>query len=171
MDGRILIGQVSGAHGIRGDVKIHSYAESRDLYAPGETILLTLENGMCHEFVIQSAHGQSRGIRLHLESVDTRTQAEKLAGAFVFVDQDRLPGLEADVYYWFELIGLEVQDVDGRILGHLSDIIPTPGNDVYVVNGETDGKPTEILLPAVAAVIREIDIENGIMRVDPPEGL
>lgn len=171
VDGCILIGRVSGAHGIRGDLKVKSWAESMALYASGEPLELVLENGTRRTVTIAAAHPHGQGIRLHLKSVETRTQAEALAGAFVYVDQKRLPIPDADDYYWFQLKGLSVQDMTGRFLGHLSDIIPTPGNDVYVVCGEVDGKPTETLLPAVKSVIREIDLENGTMRVDPPEGL
>lgn len=171
LEGWLLIGRVSGPHGIRGDLRVQSWAESMDLYGAGETVRLVLENGSHRDVAIHSAQPHGRAVRLHLESVETRTEAEALAGAFIFVDQDRLPALDADDYYWFQLKGLRVQDMTGRFLGQLSDIISTPAHDVYVVCGEADGKPTEILLPAVAAVVRDVDLENRVMQVDPPEGL
>ncbi|MDL2269395.1 ribosome maturation factor RimM [Desulfosarcina sp. OttesenSCG-928-G17] len=171
VDGCILIGRVSGAHGIRGDLKVQSHADSMDLYAPGKPLELVLEDGTRRTVKVLLSRPHGPAVRLHLESVDTRTQAEALAGAFVFVDKNRLPVLDEDDYYWFQLIGLKVYNMANQLLGNLSAIIPTPGNDVYVVHGEVDGNPREMLIPAVGAVVREIDLENGIMRVDPPEGL
>jgi 16S rRNA processing protein RimM len=71
-------------------------------------------------------------------------------------------------YYWFQLLGLPVYDAaDGSLLGHLQEILPTPGHDVYVV---VQGS-REILLPAVEEVILEINLAEGFIKAAPPEGL
>jgi 16S rRNA processing protein RimM len=57
------------------------------------------------------------------------------------------------------------------MLGRVVSVIPTPGNDVYVVRGEGCGQPRETLVPAVGDVILGIDLEGGTMTVDLPEGL
>ncbi|GAB6906911.1 Ribosome maturation factor RimM [Desulfosarcina cetonica] len=171
MDDYILVGRVTGAHGIRGAVKIHSYAESMALFAAGEKLRLTFADGTSRTMMIEWARPHGRGFRMGLETVTDRTQAESLAGASIFVERSRLPVLEADTYYWFELVGLNVYDTTGQLLGCLDEVIPTAANDVYVVTGEVDGQPREMLIPAVARVIRSIDLENRTMVVDPPEGL
>jgi 16S rRNA processing protein RimM len=83
-------------------------------------------------------------------------------------DRRRFPPLPPGEYYWFQVLGLPVVNVaDGARLGYLDHIIPTPGHDVYVVvEGER-----EVLLPAVEDVIVEINLEAGVIRVSPPEGL
>lgn len=171
MDEYILVGRITGAHGTRGAVKIHSYAESMDLFAVGENLRVTFADGTSRSMMIEWAQPHGRGIRMGLETVTDRTQAESLAGASIFVERSRLPVLEADTYYWFELVGLSVYHIAGQLLGCLDEVIPTAGNDVYVVTGEIDGQPREMLIPAVASVIRSIDLENRTMVVDPPEGL
>ena len=71
-------------------------------------------------------------------------------------------------YYWFQLLGLPVYDAgDGALLGRLQEILPTPGHDVYVV---VQGQ-REFLLPAVAEVVVEINLEEGFLKVAPPPGL
>ena len=106
-----------------------------------------------------------------LVSVDDRDMAEGLVGSSIYVHRSCLPDLEEDTYYWHELIGLDVYDTAGAFMGRLDQVIPTPANDVYVVNGEVDGHPREVLIPAIAKVVRDIDLERGTMVVDPPEGL
>lgn len=106
-----------------------------------------------------------------LESINDRDQAEALIGSSLFIDKARLPKLEEDTYYWFELVGLSVYDTAGSLLGLLDEVIATPGNDVYVIKGIKDGRSLEILLPAIGHVVLDIDLERRTMIVDPPAGL
>jgi 16S rRNA processing protein RimM len=170
-DDLVLVGRVTGAHGLRGGLKIHSYAESMELYQIGEPIMVTLPDGSTRTMIVAWVKPHGRSLRMGLESVSDRSQAESLAGASLFIDKSRLPVLADDIYYWHELIGLRVFDTAGLLLGCLEEVIPTPAHDVYVVNGEFDGRPRELLIPAIGSVVRKIDLERGAMIVDPPEGL
>lgn len=162
---------MTGAHGIRGDLKIHSYAESIDLYRTGEGILLTLPDGSVKTLTVQWIKPHGHGLRMGLESVNDRNQAERLVGASLFVEKSLLPALEDDTYYWSELMGLSVYDTAGLLLGRIDEVIPTPANDVYVVKGEIDGSLRETLIPAIGKVVCDIDLERRTMIVDLPEGL
>jgi len=168
---RILVGKVVGAHGIRGNIKVHSFAESKAVFETGEGIAVGLPDGSSQLLKIVWVQPHGKGLLMHLESVTDRDQAEKLVGANLFADKASLPSPEEDTYYWFDLIGLQVVDTAGTVLGRLDSIIPTPGNDIYVVKGRQDQKPGEMLIPAVGDVVLAIDLENGTMVVDPPEGL
>ena len=165
------MGRVTGAHGIRGDLKIHSYAETIELHRAGEGILLTLPDGSARTLTVRWAKHHGRGLRMSLESVNDRNQAESLVGSSILVEKSRLPVLEDDTYYWSELMGLTVYDTAGLLLGRLDEVIPTPANDVYVVKGEIDGRLRETLIPAIGTVVCDIDLERRTMIVDPPEGL
>jgi 16S rRNA processing protein RimM len=91
--------------------------------------------------------------------------AHRLVGAKLCVSESRLPPLDSDEFYWYQLIGLEVVSTDGTKLGILEEIIETGSNDVYVVRlgGE------EILVPATQEVVHEIDLQRRLMIVDLPE--
>jgi 16S rRNA processing protein RimM len=102
-----------------------------------------------------------------LEGVTDRSAAEALTGAEVVVARGRLPQPEADSFYWTDLIGLTVATMDGKPLGNLVRILETGANDVYVVR---QGK-RETLVPALAAVVRRVDLEQRRMWVELPEGL
>ncbi len=119
-------------------------------------------------YAILQADRLKNQVLLRLAGVDTRSQAEQLTGRQVWGDRRRFPPLPPGEYYWFQLLGLPVYDAgDGALLGRLQTILPTPGHDVYVV---VQGQ-REILLPAVAEVVVEINLEEGFLKVAPPPGL
>jgi 16S rRNA processing protein RimM len=81
--------------------------------------------------------------------------------------QDTVP-LPEDSFYFFEIVDLDVVDVDGVKLGTVQDILQTGANDVYVVQRD---KGKELLIPALKKVVKQVDLEKGIMVVDIPPGL
>lgn len=170
-DDFVLVGRITGAHGIRGTLKVHSYAESVALYQVGEGIRVIAPDGSLHAKVVSWVKPHGRGLLMGLETISDRNLAQSLAGSSLYVDKSRLPALEEDTYYWSDLVGLNVVDRSGAFLGLLDAVIPTPGNDVYVVKGDTAGKKGEILIPAIGDVVVRVDLENKTMVVDPPEGL
>ncbi len=91
--------------------------------------------------------------------------ARRLVGAKLCVPESRLPSLNSDEFYWYQLIGLEVVSPDGKKLGTLEEIIETGSNDVYVVRRGGE----EILVPATQEVVRKIDLQRRLMTVDLPE--
>ena len=170
-DDLVLVGRVVGAHGIRGSLKVHSYAESLSVYEVGEGILVAHPDGSVRTMTVQWVQPHGRGLLMTLEAVTDRSQAESLTGSELFVDKARLPALEEDIYYWFDLVGLSVFNTTGILLGRIEEVIPTPGNDIYVVRGKQNGQPRELLIPATGDVVLKVDLEGGNMIVDPPEGL
>ena len=170
-DDLILVGKVVGVHGIQGNLKVHAFAESMATYESGATIAVRRSDGLIRSMTIIWVRPHGKGLLMRLESVADRDRAEQLIGAELFADKASLPSLEEDSYYWFDLVGLRVVDTTGAVLGSLERIIPTPGNDVYVVKGKQAGEPREMLIPAVGDVVLDIDLEGGTMLVDPPDGL
>lgn len=164
----ILVGRVLGAQGLDGAVKIRSFAETLATFAAGRRLRVVAPGGATREIVSAGARLQGRSVRLALEGVADRSQAEALIGAELYVDRDDLPEPEPGVYYWSDLIGIEVFAVGGARLGRIASILPTGANDVYVVRGP-EGR--ELLIPALASVIAAVDLAAGRMEVDLPEGL
>ena len=170
-DDFILVGRITAAHGIRGAVKVQVFSDSPDIYGEGEPIHLSLPDGSERILTIVWAAPHGRGLRLGLSAVNDRNGAESLIGASLFYEKARLPLLEDDTYYWFELVGLTVVDTAGRPLGRLDSIIPTAGHDVYVIRDEQAGAPRETLVPAIDRVVVAVDLESGTMVVKLPDGL
>lgn len=165
--GYLLIGSITGVHGIRGMLRVWSYAESPSVFDPGCPIFLKREKGSQERYIIRSAAPRKRGVLLSLEGVSDRSEAESLVGAELFIEKSRLPELEEDTYYWDDLVGLSVVTMEGEFLGHITTIIPTGSNDVYVVR---DGR-RETMIPAIGSVVISVSLEDRTMQVSLPEGL
>jgi len=166
--GFVSVGKVVGTHGVRGVLKICPYVESFAVFQPGEKILTVDPRGGRAVWIVKWAEPYKRVLRMALERIETIDDAQVLIGAEIWIQRERLPELEEeDAYYWVDLVGLPVFAVSGEYLGRIDSIFPTGSNDVFVVK---DGN-REILVPALASVVVDVDLEGGTVRVDLPEGL
>lgn len=164
----VTIGKIVGVHGIKGYVKIHCEAESFSVFAPGHTVIVRDSKGGSRVMEIVDARPQGRKLLLLLKGISDRNTAETLPGSDLLVEKSSLPDLEPDTYYWSDIVGMSVVSVDGRHVGTVTSLIETGSNDVYVLQTPDAG---EILIPAIASVVLEIDLNRKIMRVNLPEGL
>jgi len=161
------IGKIVGVHGVKGVLKVSSYAESITVFQRQEPIRLINSHGFEGYYNIKGARENNRGVFLNLEGITSRTQAENFVGSDLFIEKEHLPVLEDGSYYWSDLIGMAVYSIDEEFLGHIKTIFQTGSNDVYVIQN----KEMEILVPALESVVSKIDIGNQIMIVELPEGL
>lgn len=164
----IGLGRISGAHGIRGAVKVRPDAAAAttdpEVFAALGQVLIGGQT-----YAILQAERLKHQVLLRLAGVDNRSRAEELIGRQILGDRRRFPPLPPGEYYWFQLLGLPVYNAgDGALLGRLKEILPTPAHDVYVV---AEAEKGEILIPAVAEVVVEINLEKGFLKVAPPPGL
>ncbi len=163
----VVVGNVVGAHGIRGEVVIHFHDGTDRELLTGDPIRLTLPGKPYTSYRVTSARPHKGRFIVALDTITDRNKAETLIGAAVVADRASLPPLDDGEYYWRDLIGLSVVDTADRHLGTLTAIFPTGSNDVYVVQQGAD----EILVPALESVVVSVDLDAGVMRVDLPEGL
>ncbi len=162
----LLIGRVIGPHGVRGRLKIESYARSEESLLTAGKIYLRQSPGEISEYEIVSAVAHKGVSLIRLEGVGSRAEAETHRGADILI-QKAAVSRDKEEYFWHELIGLRVHLETGRYLGTVKEIIPTAGNDIYVVR---EGKE-EFLIPAIHDVVKTIDLENGKMIISEVEGL
>ncbi len=163
----IGLGQISGAHGIRGAVKVRADAGAATTDPEVFAALEEVNIGGQDYKILEAARFKNQ-VLLQLEGIETRSQAEQLAGKAVQGDRRRFPRLPPGEYYWFQVLGLPVYEAaDGALLGYLEEVIPTPAHDVYAVRLDR----REVLLPAVAEVVLEINLAEGFIKVSLPEGL
>lgn len=163
----LLIGRIAGAHGTGGVCKIVSYADSLAVFEPGCRLFVDTAEAHLEELDVLWIKPHSKGALMALRDVNDRNAAQALRGVGLYIEKNRLPALEDENYYWFELIGMEVHTEDGRLLGRLESILPTGSNDVYVVRKED----RETLVPALASVVKRIDTAKRRMEVVLPDGL
>ena len=137
-----------------------------DSFQKGMELTAASETGDV-QLTVKSVAPHKKGLLLTFKEVGHINDLEPLVGCELFVLREDLPEPEDGSYYWVDIIGLSVETVEGEFLGKVDSIFPTGSNDVYVVK---DGKK-EILVPALATVLKQVDLDSGIMVVDLPEGL
>jgi len=171
--GLIEFGQIIKPHGLSGEVIILPY--SRDL-----TNLISLKKVFIrtysksnhpdkepNEFLIVELKPKTDRAIAKLEGIDTRSDAEALRGALVYIDGADISETEEDEYYWFELIGLDVFTADDTHLGKVSSLIDRTSQPLLVV---TDNDK-EYLIPMTDTIIKEIDLKESKITITPPDGL
>jgi 16S rRNA processing protein RimM len=160
------LGKVTGVHGLKGYVKVASYAESNTVFSPGLSVYLKSAAGSGRAHEIEKASAHQRGMLILFKGMDA-DRAGELVGMDLCVARKDLGQPEEGSYFWEDLIGMEVIDDNLGVLGVIDSILPTGSNDVYVVKG---GR-REVMVPALASVVISVDRDAKQMRIDLPEGL
>ena len=159
------IGKITGVHGLGGNLKIRSYAQSADTFCPGRSVLLKSESGQMKECTIIRSWPHKKSLMLALEEVENRNMAESLVGFEILVNRKELPETDGDTWYWQDLLGLDVLDTEGAPMGKIVQIMSTGAHDVLVIH---QGKE-ETLIPMHRNFVKTVDLENRTMVVAPPE--
>lgn len=162
----VAIGDVVGPFGMRGELKVAPLTDFPDRFERTPVVYLGDEHVPLR---VQSARGHKTHVLLTLERVESLDDAERLRGARLWIPASELHPLDEDQYYLHDVVGMRVRHVNGTNLGTIRDVVPAAGNDLFVVRDERTG--ADVLLPAVKAFIKEVDLAGGVVVVDPIPGL
>lgn len=162
MPERVCVGAIAGAFGVRGEVRLKSFCtEPGDIATYGP---LHSEDGG-RSFSVRLIRPVAGGLGARLSGVETREEAEALKGLTLWADRDALPSLPDDEFYHADLIGLEVVDAGGAVLGRVHAIYDHGAGDILEITGRKS-----IMLPFTRAFVPTVDLKAGRIIVDPPEG-
>ncbi len=159
-DGTVVIGRVRGVFGVKGWVRVQDYSSRVGDILQYDRWLLKHDQGWMTLKVLEGCLHQ-KGVVCHLKGYDDRAQAKQLMDVDIAVAADRLRELEPGEYYWHQLEGLEVVNLNGENLGKVDRLFETGANDVLVLKGEQ-----ERLVPYAPGVVAEIDLNKGRIQVD-----
>jgi 16S rRNA processing protein RimM len=154
------MGRIAGPFGVLGWVKVQPFTEEIDglLKFP----VWSLGRGeQWREVKVLDSEAHHTTLVAKLEGCNDRDAAAALKGLEIAVPREALPDAPENEYYWSDLIGLEVVNVQGEVLGKVAELLETGANDVLVVEGER-----ERLLPFTAQVILKVDLAAGRISVD-----
>jgi 16S rRNA processing protein RimM len=161
-ESRILMGVIGRPHGVRGWVRVTSYAEDLTAYGP-------LSDAKGRRFVLRP---RGDGVAEVAELVDgaevkvgDRTAAEKLTNTRLYVERDRLPELEADEFYLVDLVGLAACDPAGAPIGTVA-AVHDYGAGTSLEIARENGPP--LLVPFTRTSVPEVDVATGRVVVVPP---
>ncbi len=167
MEDLLQVGIIASTHGVRGEVKVYPTTDDpRRFRRLKEVVLDTGKEKMNLE--IEGVKFFKQFVILKFKGLDNINDIEKYRQKSLYVTRKNAVLLQRDEYFIADLIGLKVQDEDGKELGTVKDVIETGANDVYEVE-MADGK--SLLLPAIKQCILNVDVENGTMQVHVLEGL
>ena len=157
---RVEVGRLGAAHGVRGWLRVTSFTDPPQRLF--EWKRWRLESG--GEVTLLEARAQGDGWIARLEGIEERNAASRLTGQVLLVDREELPATTGREHYRADLVGFEVKNVEGALLGVVDHFIDTPANAVMVIKGAR-----EHLVPVSAQHLRSVDVEARRVIVDWPE--
>lgn len=163
------VGKIVNTHGIRGEVRVISQTDFPELrYQKGAKLTLFREGNAPLELTIANHRKHKNFDLLTFEGYPNINDVEFFREGILKVSEEDLTDLEENEYYYYEIIGLEVIDEHGEVLGKVKEILSPGANDVWVVQrkGQKDA-----LIPYIASVVKEIDLDTNQVHVEIPEGL
>lgn len=161
----LVVGFLRRPHGLKGEIVMDVHSDFPERLKTGLTLYVGEDYA---PMTLASRRPHQDGLLVRFRGVKTPEEAGYYRNTWVYVPSADRPPLPPGEYYHHQLLGIAVITDEGQNLGVLTDILETGANDVYVVQG-VDGR--EILLPAIPAVIIDIQVADRIMRVHPLDGL
>lgn len=157
----VVLGRISGVYGVKGWVRIYSYTSPRANILDYSPWFLKGRAGW-ERRELEKGRPHGKGVVAKIKGCDDRDRAAELVHREIAVERSQLPETGPGEYYWADLKGLKVFTLDGVDLGTVDHLFETGANDVIVVTGER-----ERLIPYLwGDVIREVDLDAGVMTVD-----
>jgi 16S rRNA processing protein RimM len=159
----IAVGRILGPWGVRGYLKVTSYSRSPDRFVSGTRVYAGQT-----PLVVETARKHKGHFVVKFTTVSSLGAAQALQGTELTSPFTELPDPPDGSYYQFQLIGLAAVTPSGEALGTVTRILETGANDVYLIE-RPDG--SELLVPAISDVVKNVDLDAGRIVVDPPAGL
>jgi len=172
---RVIVGRVGRPHGVRGELVIGVRTDEPDLRFAVGAVLDAYEKqdaellGDRHPLTVARTRWHSGQLLVAFDGITDRTAAGDLTGSWLSVDASQLPRTsDPDEFRDHELIGLRVRTPDGEQVGVVTDVLHH-GQDLLVIQRADRGD--ECLVPFVMAIVPEVDLDQGLLVIDPPPGL
>jgi len=172
---RVLVGRVTRAHGLQGEVKVEILSDVPDRFDPGRELLLSAEGRSAQTVLIASFRPIRGGAIVRFDGCQTREQAEILRGGRLEVPRSEVPAAPAGLYYHFDLVGCRCFDADRGELGEVTAVVEDGGGVLLEVAMPPDGAGAEtgriLSVPFVEAFLESVDIAHKQIRCRLPPGL
>ena len=162
-DDLVLVGYVSGAYGLNGWIRIRPYASDADALLTAKT--WWLDKPALRDVAMMQAKMHSGDVVAQLMGVAGREAAEALRGTAVHVSRAHFPALDADEFYWVDLIGLTVENLEGEVLGQVADMMDNGAHPILRVSRvSVSGRAVS----AVAAGEDSVDVADAAAAAKAP---
>src|SRR5690625_3907701 len=133
-----VVGQIMGTHGIKGELKVKQLTDFKERFSNGNSVYIKNEQDL-KELRIDHSRQTNKGWLIQFENYDSINDVEFLIGQTIYITEKEQTELEENAYYYHEIIGCQVQTVEGEHIGHIDSILAPGANDLWFVNTD-DGK-------------------------------
>jgi 16S rRNA processing protein RimM len=167
------LGRVTGHRGAKGELTVRLARGEAGLWAAVERVWIG-KPGSESPYRVEERRAYRDRLVLKLEGIDRAEDAARLKGLNALVAEDDAPELPDNVYYVSRLVGMEVRDESGGLIGEVRDVMPTGGADLLIVElaGAGDGEESqEAMIPLAEEIAIEVSEERNCITIRPPEGL
>jgi 16S rRNA processing protein RimM len=166
----LTVGRVVKAHGVTGELVVDIRTDDPELrFAPGVTLRAKGSDRRERTFTIDTVRPHGGRLLVRLSGVADRAAADALRGSVFVIDSADLPPIdEDDTYYDHQLEGLRMRTTAGLELGGVTEVLHTAAGELLAVKRE---QAPELLVPFVSAIVTSVSLEDGVIEIDPPEGL
>lgn len=167
MEELVAIARISKPRGLRGEVAADVLTDFPERFENSQDVIGVLPNGSRLELKIEKFFFQKGRIVLKIAGYDSIESADALRNVEICIPETEAVELGEGEFFDWQLIGCDVQTIDGEMIGRVREVMRTGGTEILVVQGEAK----EYMIPFAAAICTDVDIEGRLIRVDPPEGL
>lgn len=165
MNDKTLVGKIINTHGIKGNVKIYPYTDDPERFKDLDYLLVGDE---FKELKIVDMFIQKGFVYVRFEGYEDINKILDFVNSNVYIyDKDRVK-LPEDRYFISDIVNMEVHDMEGQLIGKVTDVIENLANDLFQVQ-KPSGKV--FYLPARKEFIKEINVERKVIIIEPIEGL
>ncbi len=181
----ILLGKLVGTWGVKGWLKVFSYTRPRNNIGQYKRWLLVAHSPKktpkrnpiqkqdgASQFVsatsvsIKNCKEQGQNIVANIDGINYRDEAESVFGLEIYIEKSQLKPLQEGEFYWSDMIGCEVSNLQGELLGNVSSMMETGANDVLVVHQVQDNETVEHLIPYSEEIVVSVDVAKAAISVD-----
>jgi 16S rRNA processing protein RimM len=167
MDDLILVGRIARTHGIRGHVIVNPETDfADDRFVPGRVLHLEMPGGPTQMTIASVRFHLGRPI-VEFEGLESIEDAELLIGAELRMPEAELPPLPGGTFYRHDLVGCEVRQIDGQVVGRVTGVEGPMERSRLVIAGRRG----ELQVPMVAPICVSVDPASRVIVIDPPKGL
>ncbi len=162
----VPLGAIVATHGLDGWLRLNPFNPDSETLSPGLEVWLEKSGGQSRQ-EIESSKPHNKQFLVKLRGVNHIDSARQHIGATLLVEATALAELEPGQYYQYQVIGFEVVDVNGMVIGKVVSTLSTAGGELYVVQGSEK----QHLIPAVKEIVEKVDFAEKKMVINPPDGL
>ncbi|MBP7376499.1 MAG: 16S rRNA processing protein RimM [Pyrinomonadaceae bacterium] len=167
MDDLVAVAKLIKTRGLKGEVVCDILTDFPERFDDLDEVVAVMPDGRRSELKIEDHFFQNGRVILKIVGFDSIESGETLRGAEICVAETDVVELDQGEFFEWQLAGCVVETIDGTPVGEVIELMRTGGTELLVVKGDAK----EYLIPFAEAICVEVDIENKLIRVDPPDGL